>query len=267
MRQWKNLKFRTYSFEVKCAYIISHSLVGNRGKFAVKKLLRRALMEFRSTVKITDREANELWLNCMYMLSRIDWRSKDNSKIYAQMKRLLPSLERFKNRFVSDIEVREKNAYLRDLLSDGIFYLCSWHKDCAKDHEAYQGKIYVAEDWEERCLDGDQGKIRAYIKNHKCLTVQEVVGDPVYMITRPNCRHYFISVPVDEVLHNSAKKLLKEHDMIKEGHKKNDAYYAYREYYERLKFLIALRDTCPCNELEVDIKKTRRLMKKWLSSV
>ena len=267
MRSWRNLRYRIFSFEVKCADIISRSLVGGKGKYAVKKQLRKALVDFRSTVRITDSEANGLWLNCMHMLSRISWKRDDNSKIYAQIKRLLPSLESFKNRFVLDIEMREKNAYLRDLMSDGIFYLCSWHKDCAADHKDYQGKIYVSEDWEERCLDGDQGKIRAYIKNHNCITVQEVIGDPVYMITRPNCRHYFISVSVDEVLHSSVKKLLKQHDLVKEGHVKNDSYYAYREYYERVKLLITLRNTCPCEELEADIRKTRKLMKKWLSRV
>ena len=154
-----------------------------------------------------------------------------------------------------------------NLTDKGIFYLCSSHADCAKDHLDYQGKMYVSTDWRDRCPDeATKNRVRAYIRNHKCKTIEEIVGAPVYMTTRPNCRHYFIRMGVEEVMHNSINKLLREHKMIKNTVSSYE-YNMYRMYYERLRALLALRDICPCLELEKDISKTRRIMKKWLSMI
>lgn len=271
MRNKRYLKFRIYSFEVNSAKIISHGLVSGKGKLPIMRHLKRELLNFRSTVKMTDSEANELWLFCSYSYNKISkdvWGKRtDNESVYMAIRRLFGDMEGFKNRLGTDIELHEKDVYLDRLLSDGIFYLCSAHKDCAKDHLDFQGKIYVSEDWEARCLDGDQARIRAYIKNHKIQTIEWVVGDPVYMTTRPNCRHYFIKMDVEEVLSNSVNKMLKQHHMIRERVNLTYEYVNYRKYYERLKLLKSLRDTCPCSQLEADIKETRRMMKKWLSLI
>ena len=45
------------------------------------------------------------------------------------------------------IDTMEKKYRIEDALQDGIFFLVSKHDDCAKDHEDYQGKIYVNENW------------------------------------------------------------------------------------------------------------------------
>lgn len=269
MRNTRNLKFRIYGFEVRCASIISHGLVSGKGKQPILRGLKRELAAFRSTVKLTDGEANELWLMCVNeykSVAKTVWGKRtDNESVYRAIRATLPYLEKIKNGLGRGIENHDKLSYLRDLTSEGIFYLCSCHTRCAEGHKDFQGKVYVSENWRERCPDSHtRRRVASYIRNHRCMTVEEAVGDPVYMVTRPNCRHYFMELGIEEVMHSSAKAMLKRHGMIKTGVNSYE-YGQYRNYYERLKALIALRQVCPCPKLEADITETRRIMKKWLS--
>ena len=201
------------------------------------------------------------------MSKKVRGNRTDNSRVYESMRKFIPFLEKIKNEIGKSIEIRDKKKYLDNLTDKGIFYLCSSHTDCAKDHLDYQGKMYVSTDWRSRCADETtKNRVGAYIRNHKCKTIEEIVGAPVYMTTRPNCRHYFIRMEVEEVMHNSINKLLRGHKMIKNTVSSYE-YNMYRMYYERLRALLALRDICPCLELEKDISKTRRIMKKWLSMI
>lgn len=95
----------------------------------------------------------------------------------------------------------------------GVFYMTSSHSDSEKLHEQYQGKIFVDRYWRYTLKDlpETQKKVAAYIRNHNIMTVQEIIKGPVYMITRPYCRHYFIKLDTDEVLSNSVNKILKNH--------------------------------------------------------
>ena len=264
MRSVRNLKNRIYNFEVRCAVIISHSLVNGKGKVSVLKRLKRELIDLRETVRLKDSEVNRLWLNCLRMFRYAKNCDGSNTSVYLKFKGLLPRLEAFSVDLVNNIESEEKRVYLNGLLDKGIFYLCSVHENCATDHKDYQGKIYISDDWKARCgTDEERYKVEAYIRNHKCVTVQEIVGPPVYLITRPNCRHYFKRVSVDEVLGNSCKKLVNKFGMVINNDVKSDAYNMYRAYYRRLKLYLALRNVCPCDELESDIIKTRKLLRKW----
>lgn len=269
MRNTRNLKFRIYGFEIRCAKIISHGLVSGKGKQPILRELKKELAAFRSTVKLTDSEANELWLMCVneyISVAKTVWGKRtDNESVYLAIRRTLPALEKIKNGLGRDIENHDKLDYLTKLTSQGIFYVCSQHTHCAEGHKDFQGRVYVSENWRERCEDAvERRRVASYIRNHNCLTVEEIVGDPVYMVTRPNCRHYFVSVDIEEVMHTSVRKMLKEHKMVHTGVNSYE-YSQYRTYYERLKALIALRDVCPCLKLEEDITETRRIMKKWLS--
>ena len=229
--------------------------------------MKKELLKFSSTVKLTRDEFNSIWDSCVRnynVIAKKVWGKRtDNLSVYLSIRSLIPSVEKFKNELGKEIEVRSKSVYLNNLTSKGIFYLCSYHTHCAEGHKDYQGKMYVSENWEERVSDDSlKEKISAYIRNHSCMTIEDVVGDPVYMVTRPNCRHTFRRLDTDEVLHGSCKKLLKEYGMIREDVNSYDV-REYRKYFERLKVLIALRDICSCVELERDIKFTRELVKKW----
>jgi hypothetical protein len=96
-----------------------------------------------------------------------------------------------------------------------IFWLCSTHGDCANDHADYQGKIYVDEDWASMVGQKDFDRVYNYISSNKIETKQDVENNDPYLCTRPNCRHYFMPLSIDEVLSESKNDLLKERGMIK----------------------------------------------------
>lgn len=98
-----------------------------------------------------------------------------------------------------------QNDIAKNMISDGaavgnIFYITSFYGDCAPDHADYQGKIYVDEDWQNIAPKNRLDEIEEYITSNKIMTVQEVMDGPVYLTTRPNCRHYFQYISIDEVL-------------------------------------------------------------------
>lgn len=115
----------------------------------------------------------------------------------------------------------------------GVFYLCSWHINPAEDHKDWQGRIYVDRFW-RNILQGDVARLKAveaYIRNRNIKTVQWVTGAPVYMITRPYCRHFFTGLDTDEVLGASLKKIKKLHgDMESSGRR-----YDWREKFYRFR--------------------------------
>ena len=97
--------------------------------------------------------------------------------------------------------------------SAGVFYMSSIHSNPAKDHAEWQGKVYVDRYWKS-VLEGDleaQKRVAAYIRNHNTMTVQEVIGAPVYLITRPYCKHFFIKLDTDEVMGNGVKAVQRLH--------------------------------------------------------
>ena len=107
-------------------------------------------------------------------------------------------------------DIRDKQKSLKQDLSstDNIFFVCSKHKKPAEDHKDNQGTIYVDIFWRTKLDLSMQKKVEAYIKNHNVLTVQYIIGEPVYMTTRPYCKHYFIPVETSTVLHSAYKKVV-----------------------------------------------------------
>lgn len=124
-------------------------------------------------------------------------------------------------------EMRTHRAY------KGVFYMSSIHSHPAKDHKDWQGVIFVDRYWKSVLSDDEimRKRVAAYIRNHGTLTVQEICGPPVYMITRPNCKHFFIGLSTDEVLGASVNKIKQEH---KEAHTKSHNVY-YRKKFYRLR--------------------------------
>ena len=96
-----------------------------------------------------------------------------------------------------------------------VFYLCSYHSDCANDHVDYQGKIYIDEDWGSVVSEEMRPKVQEYVDAHKIDTIQNVRDGEPYLTTRPNCRHYFTPMSTEEVLGSSVKKMLKDNNMEK----------------------------------------------------
>ena len=156
-----------------------------------------------------------------------------------------------------------------------IFYLCSYHSDCANDHILGQGKIYVDEDWGSIVEHALFDKVEDYISKHKVETIQEVrYGEP-YLQTRPNCRHYFMPMNTEEVLGTSVTKLLKDNDMQKGTYDKQNYIDLQRQRYNerqirkyktRLEQNELVRDKTPVDErdkINKLISKDKHLIHKW----
>lgn len=146
------------------------------------------------------------------------------------------------------------------------FFLASSHPKPAKDHADWEGKMYYDESWEALIPDDhpDYARVKAYIRNHKLRSVQWVTGAPVYLVTRRNCKHYLVNIPLEEVLHNSVKKLLKNHKLYMPEEKPvSRDVLVYREYSNRLKIERALYELVPNQKLASDIEHDEKLVDKW----
>ena len=123
-------------------------------------------------------------------------------------------------RFISLVnqEVRNKEAsvkerVIRQLTSYGIenrehFALVSKHLDSAIDHIDFQGKLYLLTN------DLQESELLLASKLEINKTLASVMHDKPYLITRPNCRHYFITLSESDIGSKSVDTLLKENKMI-----------------------------------------------------
>lgn len=187
------------------------------------------------------------------------------------------------------IEGEEKDKVVKDNLEKNrhlenpkIFYLSSWHKDSASDHAPFQGKIYVDVKWQNFIKDKElKEQIAKYISSNDVKTLQWVLGAPVWFMTRPNCRHYFKELSVEEVLNNSADSLLKTFNMrtavgdrqylqtLKIAKSKNkqeeirNAELLLKSYKERLSLHTEMWKANPNDVLKAAIKKDLALVRKW----
>jgi len=167
----------------------------------------------------------------------------------------------------------EKQAFIdKDIINNRankkIFYLCSSHDDCAKDHKNYQGKLYVDANWQSICPEA-----KDFINKHKIKTYQWVINKPVWLLTRPHCRHYMTSLTLNEVLNNSVNDLINKYDMHRKiglrsdnqtmNSKNKDALQMINAYNDRLRLhneLLAIR---PNDYLRSLIDKDKTLIRKW----
>lgn len=150
-------------------------------------------------------------------------------------------------------------AYINQSRDSGKWiYLASSHNDCAEDHVDYQGKLYYDNKAPESVIKWSKGK--------GLRSIQWVMDGPVWFITRPNCRHYFKSLPIDVVKKHSVRELKRRYKTHrKEGDRAlaTPASIAIEEYEDRLKLLMALYREHPTEFLRRDIQKTKLLLKKW----
>lgn len=167
------------------------------------------------------------------------------------------------NHRIDTIAEDEKLSKFDDFITESRdnnkwFYLASSHNDCAEDHKAYQGRLYVDNKAPENIMD--------YARSRGLYTMQWVTGKPVWFVTRPYCRHYFVSLSLDEVKNKSLKKLKrkhKTHSKVGNLDLQTPAKRALEEYTDRLKLLRALYREFPSRKLKNDINKTELLVKKW----
>ena len=121
-----------------------------------------------------------------------------------------------------------------------IFYVATYHGDCAPDHAPFQGKIYYAKNWKNFCPNELKEEIGKYIEKHNLMTIEDVMGEKGnYFTKRPNCRHYFQYISIEEVLNvkntDDLTKLRDKYDLNSKGKYKPEKYEALKKqrYNER----------------------------------
>ena len=152
--------------------------------------------------------------------------------------------------------IKEYIDYSRD--KGRWIYLASSHNDCAKDHLDWQGKLYYDANAPQDVVN--------YCTKKGYDTIQWVMDAPVYFITRPNCRHFFKSLPLDVVKKYSTKALIKRyktHRMDGDKSLATPKTIAIEEYEDRLKMLKGMYAQHPTEHLRREIDKTQLLIKKW----
>ena len=117
------------------------------------------------------------------------------------------------NQEVRNKEANVKEKIIRQLTSYGIenrehFALVSKHLDSAIDHIDFQGKLYLLTN------DLQESELLLASKLGITRTLASVMHDKPYLITRPNCRHYFITLSESDIGSKSVDTLLKENKMI-----------------------------------------------------
>ena len=187
-------------------------------------------------------------------------------------------MQKATNRVINNMERRDKFDTLRESLSkiEGYtpFYLCSWHSDSAPDHKGHQGKMYYDADYRNKLKKDPEllEQVRVYIRNRGLKKLQWVLNEPVYMTTRPNCRHFFTPLPCPEVLSSGIPALLKRHglrfyapEVVEEESQslKERAKKASRAYVSRYQIHKVMWKVMPNEELALDMKRDRKLIKKW----
>ena len=108
------------------------------------------------------------------------------------------------------LQTKAKAVRLEACRAQGsAFYLCSWHQTPAAGHKDLQGKLYVDRFWRSRVPESLAHTVQKLIDDRSMMTIQEVTGDPYWLIYRPYCRHYFVPIDTYEVLGAASEKELR----------------------------------------------------------
>lgn len=180
------------------------------------------------------------------------------------------------NNIAKEYEIDEKNKMLEKdtkhfLDAKKHFVLFSRHDDCAKDHFNYQGTLAYINNVEKTQSELD------YIKQHNLKSFEYLTGSPVWMITRPNCRHYYDAVSIDELQNTNVIDLLLKKDLVEKGEKtikhntqeywysKENIEHLIKKYETRLELHKKMNKTFSCSALKHAITKDKLLIDKWKS--
>jgi len=251
---YKNL---IYNAELKIVAVITSSVLNRADKRSVMRQVKKIIQNVQH---LNDNERHSLWLFAMNFYKhtvagaarKVDADDRAAS-IYAVLRDDTPMLEKIKNDVVDNIEYRKKHEELVDVLQgDSKFYYCTEFTDPAKDHAAYQGRIYYKKNAEY----SDEEK--AYIFNAGLLSVDEVMLQPPYLCTRKNCRHRLIPVSFAEI--GRLRRVSAQEYISYEVQQ-------YRFYRDRLKLMQVVKksfgDASLPLQMKTDMRRTRKLMQSW----
>lgn len=161
---------------------------------------------------LIDRDKSRIYRKCLELYYKYTKAKSEFIPLEGEILELVRCINKVSEARRKRIEIKAQREYLRVRRSEGqVFWLCSWHDDCAEDHKDWQGKIYVDRFWRSMIVsESVRSRVAAYIRNHDTMSVQDIMRGPVYMTTRPYCRHRFIPVDIDEVLSGSVNSIKKK---------------------------------------------------------
>lgn len=294
------VKERLLRLETNILGIIINGIVYSGGKRTVLKQIRKEITMSVHELGLDRSEAHSIWLNAVYNYDKISKKTfsslrridsefgktddyvanleRRSNAVYMFARKITDrgeSLIKMANSVARDVEFRVKRDQLSDMIADNRadlesyspFYMCSSHIDPAEDHKDWEGKMYFDSDWKNYVTDdGLRKRISAYIRNRKLRTVQWVCGSPVYLVTRPNCRHFLTVIDVDEALNNSFNKIVKKHELYNPREEALSAEKVVLKRYEnRLMIEKYLNAIIKSDKLKDDIDKDIKLVRKWRS--
>lgn len=149
--------------------------------------------------------------------------------------------------------------------SKQVFYICNVFTNSADDHAKYQGKMYYDDRWKS-FIDNKEAKkkIQGIINQKRMKSVQWVKDDPVYLTTRPNCRHRLTPISLDQASGSSEAVLKKLKLKTKSYKKDNYKEMQQQRYNERM--IRKYKARVEANEkLGYDTKKDKALVRQWQS--
>lgn len=131
-----------------------------------------------------------------------------------------------------------------------IFFMCDVHPNCADDHKEYQGKIYIDKNWRSRVPPELYLPVLSYIELRHIKTVQSVLWKPVWLTTRPYCKHNLKPISTATVLSSPQNLLLQTY-----GKAKPFPIVSEQDYYAfRRQVYSALNDLSSCKQF---LRKSR----------
>lgn len=145
-----------------------------------------------------------------------------------------------------------------------VFYICSYFGDCAKDHADYQGLYYYDEDWESFGYDEKTTQqIRDFIDSNNLISYQQVIAETGLTI-RPNCRHTFRPVVLDDILEGKTEEEMLDEYGIKKGTYNDDNYIALQEQRRNERNLRFYKTRLEQHKLQAEQNPTDIKLKKMI---
>lgn len=153
-----------------------------------------------------------------------------------------------------------------------VFYACNVYQDCADDHKDYQGRVYYDKRYLTMGYDEETVRtIERAIRSRNMLAVQDVRDGKPYLTTRPNCRHNFTALSIEQA---SDERIVPKLGLVR-GSYRDDKYAATQEqrynerqiraYKARLEMNESMYAKSPSDALASQIARDKVLVRQWQS--
>ena len=265
------LKSLIYNYEVRVVSVITDGVLRRRNKRDTLRDVKKEILR----VRLNDDEKNEMWKfalmfhkHCIAAAARVVDEGIRAKNVYTVLRKDTPILEHQKNELANRVEYRSKMSELRKAFQDSDkFYYCTAHKNCAAGHRDYQGKVYY------RRLDNYSDAEMDFIRENDLMAVEDVVDRPVWLVTRPNCKHKLVPVSFETAQNHI---LDGEIPIVTDEKKEKDISYEegqLLDYMDRLKMLVSVKKVYKDAEVELpgqmklDIARTRKTVLSWKEKI